>query len=301
MLSMNGNSFCIIGAGVVGSAIAKILSSSAYSITGIYSSSGESALRACDYVGGVRVYLDKADLVKKSDIIFLTVSDSSIEKVCKELALEKAFSADKIVIHTSGALSSEVLFSASEQGASVFSMHPIQSFAGVEEAVKNLKNSFFGVEGKGTEKARQTVKDIIDTLGGFEVYINTDSKVLYHAAAVVVSNYLVTLVELGCSMMCEAGVDSENAFRLLKPLIIGTLNNIDKMGTTEALTGPIARGDVITVDKHLQEIEEKLPNFLHLFKILGSNTLDIAKNKGKISEENYGLLSSLLRVDPRIK
>jgi predicted short-subunit dehydrogenase-like oxidoreductase (DUF2520 family) len=110
---------------------------------------------------------------------------------------------------------------------------------------------------------------------------------------VVASNYLVTLLDLAIQLIGDAGVDRQDAFKLLKPLIEGTLSNIEKTGAEDALTGPIARGDVKTVEKHIKEIGLKRPELLTLYKTLAFFTIDIAVAKGGIPESSVQQLKSI--------
>ena len=118
---------------------------------------------------------------------------------------------------------------------------------------------------------------------------------LYHASAVVASNYLVTLLDLSLSLIKLAGMTGEDALRGLKPLIEGTISNVEKMGVQNALTGPIARGDILTIEKHLSEIESKAPRLLSLYRTLGLYTVEIAKEKGSISEAVLKRLEDLFQ------
>ena len=114
----------------------------------------------------------------------------------------------------------------------------------------------------------------------------TEAKTLYHASAVVASNYLVTLLDLAIRLIEEAGIKRQDAFNLLKPLIEGTLSNIGKVGVKKALTGPIARGDIKTVEKHIEEIGFKRPELLALYKMLAFYTINIAAEGDSISESS---------------
>jgi len=292
---MSYPTFCIIGAGVVGTALAKILVGKPYAFNGVFSRSEKSALACRDFVGQGDVFLEAKELVKKSSIIFITVPDSQIENVCESLATKETLDNKKVVIHMSGALSSDVLSSARDFGASVFSLHPLQSFASVNKAIENLKGSFFGVEGKGTPASEKLIKKLIDQLDGAIISLEPEQKTLYHAAAVVASNYLVTLLDFACKLMEKSGVSKDVAFDMLKPLIYGSLQNIEKMGTPLALTGPISRGDAITIENHIKEIEEKFPEGLSLYKKLGEYTLPLACAKGKITENNANKIKTVLQ------
>jgi predicted short-subunit dehydrogenase-like oxidoreductase (DUF2520 family) len=110
---------------------------------------------------------------------------------------------------------------------------------------------------------------------------------------VVASNYLVTLLDLAIRLIEEAGVNRQDAFNLLKPLIEGTLSNIGKVGVQKALTGPIARGDIKTVEKHIEEIGFKRPELLALYKMLAFYTIDIAAAGDSISESSIQALKRI--------
>ena len=108
------------------------------------------------------------------------------------------------------------------------------------------------------------------------------------------SNYLVTLLELAFRLIHTAGIAGKDAFRVLKPLIDGTLANIENVGIPAALTGPIVRGDVETVAEHVKEIGSKNPELLALYKTLGLHTITIAKAKGTLSESAAEQLQKIL-------
>ncbi|MDO4540094.1 MAG: DUF2520 domain-containing protein [Syntrophomonadaceae bacterium] len=155
-------------------------------------------------------------------------------------------------------------------------------------ALQNLPGSVFSIEGETA--AYDVAVDLVETLGGEYFFIDKSSKPLYHAGACVVSNYLVTLVDLGVKLLENTGIPRELATKSLMPLICGTVNNIDKIGVTKALTGPIARGDLSTVVKHLNCMAEQAPELLQIYSRLGLETVKIAKNRGNISAKDMEAL-----------
>jgi predicted short-subunit dehydrogenase-like oxidoreductase (DUF2520 family) len=118
---------------------------------------------------------------------------------------------------------------------------------------------------------------------------------LYHAAAVVASNYLVTLMDLVFGLAEPAGIARSEALKAMAPLIHGTLANIEKVGIPEALTGPIARGDSQIVARHLEQIQDQAPGLLELYKTLGRHTVSIALAKKSLSDQAALELEKLLR------
>jgi predicted short-subunit dehydrogenase-like oxidoreductase (DUF2520 family) len=212
--------------------------------------------------------------------LFITTSDAAIGNAVDTLADRKAFYEGQIVVHMSGAQSSEVLDRAKAFSAHVLSVHPLQSFANVEGAIQNLPGSVFSIE--GDSEAYETAVCIVETLQGEYFFIDRKSKPLYHAGACVVSNYLVTLIDFGVRLLESSGIPRSAGIKALLPLIQGTVNNIENIGIPRALTGPIARGDLSTVVKHLDCLEEMAPELMKLYSWLGFYTTQIAVEKGTI-------------------
>jgi predicted short-subunit dehydrogenase-like oxidoreductase (DUF2520 family) len=286
-------SFAVIGCGRVGTALAKYLAKSGYVSAGLASKSPASAKRVADLIGASGFSDVLWEAAKKADIIFITTPDGAIKSACDSISEKNGFKSGSVVFHCSGALSSTELLSAKTSGAYIGSMHPLQSFASTEYEFNPFSGIVTSVE--GDEKAIDSAQHITEDLGSYCVTIKTEAKMLYHASAVVASNYLVTLLDLSLSLIKLAGVPGEDALRGLIPLIEGTISNIEKMGIRNALTGPIARGDIRTIEKHLSEIGSKTPRLLSLYRTLGLYTVEIAKEKGSISEETGKCLEDLFR------
>jgi len=147
---------------------------------------------------------------------------------------------------------------------------------------------------EGDSLAVEKASGIATDLGAKPFTIKTEGKILYHAAAVVASNYLVTLMDLAIELMAVSGVSKTDAFKILKPLIKGTLANIESTGIPDALTGPIARGDVGIVEKHVQAIRKLSGEMVEYYNINGMETIRIAKAKGTLSEDAAELLQQIL-------
>jgi predicted short-subunit dehydrogenase-like oxidoreductase (DUF2520 family) len=284
----------IIGAGVVGTAIGVALNSQGYEITGVYDIRPESTRQLEERIQ-CRVCFYPQAVSRSADILFITPCDTAIQAVVDKLADSQAFHTGQVVVHLSGAQSSEILDRARNFGAYVLSVHPLQSFANVEGAIKNLPGSLFSIE--GDKAAYNTAVGIVESLGGEYFFIDSKAKPLYHAGACVVSNYLVTLIDLGVKLMEATGIPPSMASRALMPLVHGTVNNIENIGIPKALTGPIARGDVATVEKHLECMEEMAPELIKLYSILGANTVPIAHEKGSINQQDIKKFHNLFNQE----
>ena len=284
----------IIGAGVVGTALGVLLARKGYSIVAVASRSPSSAQRASSRIGGVAVKGRPAEAALEGELVFLTTPDDVIGEVAREIAGEGGFREGQVVAHTSGALPSTVLEPARKAGASIASLHPLQSFAEVEVAIRALPGSVFCLE--GDPEAREILLQVARDLSGRVLTIPTHFKPLYHAAAVVASNLFVTLVWMSYRLYGEMGLGEEEAQEALLPLIRGTLGNIEALGPVKALTGPVARGDVATVRSHLEAFSSLDPFYGEIYRTLSRLTVELALRKGTLSEERSKELLELLEA-----
>ena len=277
-----------IGAGTVGTALAVLLSSKGYRVTGVSSRSRTSAQNLAKAVDGCRVLNDNQSVAANTDLVFITTPDDTIARVASQVKWHKGQS----VVHCSGADSTDILEPVRKLGAMVGSFHPLQTFAGVKQAMENIPGSTFALEAE--EPLLGTLKDMATALGGHWIELKGTDKVAYHAAAVFACNYLVTLVKLATDLWQTFSIPPDQATKALLPLIRGTLHNIDTIGIPQCLTGPIARGDTGTIKKHLNALKEKTPVLLSTYKELGLQTIPIALAKGRINKQQANELEAIL-------
>jgi predicted short-subunit dehydrogenase-like oxidoreductase (DUF2520 family) len=281
---MQVNKVAIVGAGVVGTALASLLKEKGYTLVGLASRREESLSKAASFVGGeVRTTTVPQEITVEADLVFLTTSDSAIQEVCEGIANSGGFHEGQIVVHTSGSLPSTILTSAKEHGALIASVHPLQSFADVKEGVKIITSSIFNLE--GDPKTIPILTQLVKTLGGRPIPIETHQKPLYHASAVVACNFLVTLVYLSYQLFEDIGIPQADAAQALLPLIKGTVNNIEHLGPVKALTGPIARGDVGVIRGHLEALKTVDPRFTDIYRTISRLTVEVGIKKGTLSPE----------------
>lgn len=290
---MNRPSVSIIGAGVLGSSLGYLLRQKGYRIIGVASRSMRSARGSAKFIGGGTPYNSNLDAVSGAEVIFITTPDDAIKIVCDELAKAGAIRAGSFVFHMSGALPSNILASARKKGASIGSIHPLQSLATRREAVSNLPGSYYNIE--GDKKAVTIAKSIVKDLGGKEMVIPAKGKVLYHSGAVFTSNYLITIFSAGIELLRVAGIPRSKALPGLLSLVKGTVKNIENVGIPMALTGPIQRGDISIIEGHILEIRRSVPGLLNLYCQLGKEAVKIALEKGGISEKEGERLVSLFK------
>ena len=277
-----------IGAGTTGTALAVRLSEKGWPMVGVSSRSLSSAQKLASRLSNCQAYHTTQELADVAEMIFITTPDDVIAQVCSEVHWHKGQS----VLHCSGAHSVDILEPAKRLGAAVGSFHPLQTFADVDQAIANLPGSTFAVEAEGP--LLSTLKELTHLLNGNWVKLGSGDKVLYHAAAVFACNYLVTLVKLALDLWRDFGVSSEEATRALLPLLRGTLNNIENVGLPNCLTGPVARGDLGTIERHLRALDARNPSLLTTYKELGLQTVPIALAKGKVNEQKAEEMKALL-------
>lgn len=287
---MKPGTFAIIGCGKVGVTLAWHLAHIGYLPLGFASRRAASAHAAAESAGGGRVCRDPWEAAADADVVFITTPDATIGSVAEGLAEHKGLKRGAVVLHCSGALSSEIIAAVHRCGAYAGSLHPLQSFA----APTFPENPFRGIimAGEGDGKALDIAREIAAGFQAVFLKIETEHKTLYHAAAVAASNYLVTLLAVSTRLLEGSGIAPEKTLQVLLPLVRGTLNNIEKRGVADALTGPIARGDVDTVEAHCRKIEQSLPDLLTFYRVLGRYTLPLAQ--GAVSADKLSELAALL-------
>jgi predicted short-subunit dehydrogenase-like oxidoreductase (DUF2520 family) len=283
--------FAIIGAGMVGTAIGALLKKAGHHISAIADLSPEHLKRAKSFIGapGFQNPADAADL---ADCLLITTPDDRIESVCPRIVAASSVRGKK-VFHMSGAGGLDLLDSAYHAGAAVASIHPLQSFSSIESAIQNIPGSYFGVT--ASKGAKKLSMDIVRDLRGIPIHIKPDQKPLYHAAACIASNYLVSLMSVVEAIYLSIGFSEKDARKAYLPLVYGSLNNIEKQGCKSALTGPIARGDSGTVKKHIEAIVRHLPDHSSLYANMGMTAVKLARQKGTLNAAQAKIITDLLK------
>jgi predicted short-subunit dehydrogenase-like oxidoreductase (DUF2520 family) len=278
-----------IGAGPVGTTFAVRLSEKGYTVAAVSDIRPASAERFAERIPGCRAVAENQAVADVAEVVFITTADDFIAQVCSGLKWRKG----QIAVHCSGASTVKSLEAARQQGAWVGSIHPCQSFSGIDQAIANLPGSTFGIE------AEEPVKDVLTgmarALAGDIVYLSSEDKVLYHAAAAIACNYFTTLVKLATDLWGNFGKTSADGIKAYLPLLRGTLANIEAVGFPKCLTGPIARGDVATIRRHLAALAKTAPQMLPLYRELGLFTLPIAQDKGSLAAGQAEELQTLLK------
>lgn len=279
-----------IGAGTVGTSLSVKLSDKGYKISAVSSRSQKSAENLARAIKGCHVVSSSQAVADSADLVFITTPDGAIPQVVSEVKWHPGQS----VVHCSGADSTDIIKPARKLGACVGTFHPLQTFASVKQATENIPGSTFAIEAE--EPLLSTLKEMASALGCQWIELKASDKVLYHAAAVIACNYMVTLVKLATDLWQNFNIPMQQATKALIPLLRGTLNNIENTGIPDCLTGPISRGDIVTVKKHFNALHKNAPSLLSTYKELGIQTIPIALAKGRINAQQAKEIKDLLQL-----
>ena len=236
----------VVGGGHVGRVLGRLFArAGAFAVQDVLARSVASAQRAAEFIGSGTPLASYAAL-RPARVFMLTVSDDQIVPACAALAAALPLQG-AVVFHCSGALASDRLAAARAAGAYVASVHPIRSFADVEAVAAGFAGTFCGVE--GDREALDVLLPALAAIGARPVQIDPSAKTVYHAAAVFASNYLVTVIDAALRAYQAAGIPEAVARELARPLALESMENAFRLGAAPALTGPVARGDMATVQR----------------------------------------------------
>ncbi|MDQ3747092.1 MAG: DUF2520 domain-containing protein [Acidobacteriota bacterium] len=319
-------SVAVVGAGRLGTALARALAACGYEVRALVSRREARARRAVELAGVKARALGFAQLeeLPPSDLLFITTPDDVIAKVAERVAalpFEDARGRDgavgrgsagarenarvrksarvRVALHASGALSSEALAPLRARGFRVGSMHPLASVSDPVAGSESLRRAFYCVEGDraAATLARRLVRD----LGGESFSIKPVDKALYHASALITAGHTVALFDIAAGLLARCGLAPERARRVLLPLLASTVENLSRSSPERALTGTFARGDAATVSKHIQALRDAgEPDSLLAYALLGGRSLRLAARAGTDAarlKEIARLLAEALGID----
>ena len=273
----------IAGAGRVAQALGRRLQELGHPIHRIASRSLEHAEKAAEFIGGDcqpvafhALYCER---------MLIAVPDRAIVAVAEQL------SGCKILLHTCGAHGSELLRDQRAAGVICGSLHPFQTFPTPDAGYRVLPGSAFAVD--GDPLALAWAEDIVGRFQGLILRIPSESRAIYHAAAAMASNHLTAVVDAASGLLRLAGFSEGTVFRAIEPISRSALTNTFEQGPVLALTGPVERGDIQTVSRHLQALEIASESIQQLYRAASLQALDIAVRRG-IDSETAGEMRSIL-------
>jgi predicted short-subunit dehydrogenase-like oxidoreductase (DUF2520 family) len=278
----------IAGSGRVASALGRLLRERGAPVVAIAGRDPGRTAEAARFIAGIEAVGLEA-LPGRASRVIIAVTDAAITPVAQALAA--AGMKRGIALHTCGASACEALEPLSAQGVSCGALHPLQTFSTPEFGVARLPGSAFGFTGEGP--AADWATEIVELLGGTLIRVPAERRAIYHAAAVMASNYVVGLIDAAATLMQRAGADERTSLRAIEPLARASIENAFAMGPLKALTGPVERGDVETVARHCEALDDADPEIADLYRAVGIHLLKLAQARG-LSEAQAVELKTIL-------
>ena len=202
-------------------------------------------------------------------LVWLTVVDDAIDSVFE--SIHRHLSPRSIAAHTSGSVASSVLSAHTDLPCA--SLHPLQAISTPGAAVERFSHSLWTVE--GDDRAVDYLRSLVAPAGIEPVRIQPENKVLYHASAATAANLLVSLLDAAIAMAESADLDPLTARRALVQLASSSLENLADQSPADALTGPSARGDMKTIERHrraLKALDD--PSLVAIYDLLTRRALE---------------------------
>ena len=278
----------IVGAGAVGTALGVALTRAGWPIHAVASRDAGRRERFQSLVGVRRAFADPEPILDEVELIILAVPDDAIAPLAGSLRMYSG----QAMIHTSGALGAEVLAAAMGAGTQIGAFHPLVSFADTERAVAALHGATVAIE--GDDDLAAMLADMAEAIGATPVRLAAGSKAAYHAAAVLAAGGFVALLDAIAELGRVAGLDEAGSLAIYGPLIEGTLGNARALGIRAALTGPMTRGDVGTLEKHLATLAAHAPTVLDLYVAAARREVYLAEARGALAPEASEKMRELL-------
>lgn len=260
-----------IGAGKVGFTLGKYLTLRGIDVVGYYSRQIDDAKDAAAFTG-TQYFSELPTLLLNCDTIFVTVPDAAIAEVWNEI---KGYPINnKNICHCSGGLASDIFTDIQQRGGNGYSVHPIYAIHDRYSSYKSFSEVYFTVESHGP--GINPLITLFESIGNPVRMITSQNKALYHAASAMMSNLVVALASVGSEMFSKCGFDADFSQKAWNGLFLGNAENICASGVTNALTGPLERGDVDTIRKHINALSG---TERQIYIMLSQVLLTVAKQK----------------------
>lgn len=275
----------LIGAGRVGTAVALLLQSAGHRIACVGPPDRPSSVRAARLL---RTELCRLDSLPHADVVLLGAPQDAIRQLAIDLSASLRRGA--LVVHFSGAVGLDPLDAVRSAGAIPCALHPVQACPDVETALRRLPGSAWGVTCPAL--ARDRAESLVEEVGGVPVAVADSDRALWHAAAAVVANGTTALLAAGEAMLTAMDVSTPSA--VLGPLASGAVANARERGAAATLTGPVVRGDVDVVRRHLAALQERAPQLVTDYRKAALLTLSTARAAGRVDRDSYAELHDTL-------
>lgn len=282
-----------IGAGRLAATLSRGFAQQGIAVVAVASRSPASAAKLAAAIPGCDAVTDPQQVIDAADIVFISVTDRAIAGVAASLRWRTGMAA----VHCSGATEVAALAPAAAMGALTGGFHPMQTFADPEAALASLPGCSVSIE--AADPLHTRLKALASALGCRSITLPPGARVLYHASGAYASQYAVALLAEAAKLWATFGVGEADAIAALLPLLRGTAASVEKAGLANGMPGPVSRGDLDTVRRHLDALDAFDPQVASLYRQLALRTVPLAKVRGVLSAGQETQLSGWLNTEGR--
>ncbi|MBV8470045.1 MAG: DUF2520 domain-containing protein [Burkholderiaceae bacterium] len=283
----SGLSLAFVGAGRLAQSLAPAWVQQGLRVVAVASRQMVSAQALAQRLPGCEA-LPAEQAVARADLVFITTPDDAIAATVAALPWRPG----QAVVHCSGASELSVLRAAEQAGAGIGGFHPLQIFSDPELARARLSGAVAAIE--ASAPLRGTLWHLAQVLGMRPIELPPGSRARYHGAASFAASFMLSLLDEAVQVLYSLGLDSDQALQALLPLARGTLDSAESRGLAGALSGPISRGDVAVIARHLEAFQGLGAAHLGLYRDLALRQLDLARRSRRLSDDQLSALAQLL-------
>ena len=279
----------IIGAGKVGRGLAHAFRTAGLQVLGVHARTPRD---------GATTSGPYPRIMNEANVVIVAVSDVALNDVCHSLAVaarEKGspLTHGTIVLHTSGTESPQALEELRAAGSPSGTFHPLAPFSTAERGASALHDGWVGIDGDPTACA--AARRLAAVIGARTVNIPPGGKSMYHAAAVMASNFPVVLAALAARLLSHSGMEERAAEQVVQRLMAGAVANLEHGSARDVLTGPAARGDAEAVSSHRIALRYD-PELLAVYDALTRAAASLAGNQtAAVDDTSVGRRGELKR------
>lgn len=277
-----------IGAGRLAAGLARAMAAAGHTVTAVASRTRASATQLATRIPGCMA-LDAQAAADIADLVIISAPDHAIAGIAAALHWRPG----QAVVHCSGATEVSALEPARLAGAAIGGFHPMQTFADADAALASLPGCTVGIEAADAALA-EGLEALAQAIGCRAMRLPPGCRARYHASGGYASQFVNVLLREAAGIWKTFGMDETTAVRALLPLLRGTLASIEKAGIAGGMPGPVSRGDVGTVQRHVADLAQVDEATLSLYCELARRTIALAIERGSLGEEQATALRHLL-------
>ena len=283
----------IIGCGQGAGSLARLwLQANSVEIGAILNRSIESSTRAVRIVGAGRAVKDVSDM-SPADYWLIGANDGELQKLAGEIAHKQPGLEGAMVFHLAGRFGLDVLGPLAGSGAQLAALHPVRSLTDAQITIDDFAGTACVAE--GSEQSLALLKPLITSIGGVWLPVSAIDRGLYHASVSIVSNITKSVAWKAQKWQQKAGLPAETAEAVTHQLLQSTMEDLNRAGARQTITGPVVRGDTSTVEAHMEAIRNSHPEDIDVYRVLARTVFELAQERGDLDEETLKRFMELFR------